>query len=490
MSGTTGAVSFFKPSESAKALAFSCIALILNGCASPKTVSLPCEQCGGSGAVWTAPSPFSGDMPWRVECDKCNGTRMMRVPLRSPEAYRYMSAAGVPLGRGGQPEGPGAMTAIIKAPKGDVWPLIAGEIEQDQAKQDAQVFLYKGLAFANAGDWDRAILEYDEAIKLDPSLAEAYNHRGGAYFSKGDYARAIAEYTKAVRLNPKFSAAYNNLGNAHSAMRDYKRAEADYTRAIETSPNYVSALNNRGVARYRLKKDIKALKDFDRAIKLDPGYVQAYINRGSLHYARNNRFAAIDDFTKAIELDPANAEAFRRRGTSYHERYQNFNIFGRWINGELDHIGYLKGNVDIQTALDIEDYPGMEHFNIGYDLCRWKKNYAAAIEELSLAIDQIHLDPCEWQAKGMVASGMTDRAMLVFSEYYYWRGLAHYRRKEYQSSIEDLTRAIALNPNEGAYYLVREKAYRKTKDNQRAHADWQKQIELYRDEEMTASCRD
>ena len=42
--------------------------------------------------------------------------------------------------------------------------------------------------------------------------ANAYNNRGVAYGAKGDRDRAIADYNEAIRLDPKFAMAYNNRG--------------------------------------------------------------------------------------------------------------------------------------------------------------------------------------------------------------------------------------------------------------------------------------
>jgi tetratricopeptide (TPR) repeat protein len=52
----------------------------------------------------------------------------------------------------------------------------------------------RGNAHLNKGEYDLAIACYSEAIKLDPTLANAYHMRGNAYFHKSNYDRAIANY--------------------------------------------------------------------------------------------------------------------------------------------------------------------------------------------------------------------------------------------------------------------------------------------------------
>ena len=95
----------------------------------------------------------------------------------------------------------------------------------------------RGYAWADKGDPDRAIADYDAAIRLDPKYALAYNHRGEAYIDKGDYARAIADLDEAIRLDPKYAHAYTNRGVVWGRKGDFGRAIADYTEAIRLDPD-------------------------------------------------------------------------------------------------------------------------------------------------------------------------------------------------------------------------------------------------------------
>jgi tetratricopeptide (TPR) repeat protein len=50
------------------------------------------------------------------------------------------------------------------------------------------------------------------------NLAVAFNNRGNAYSDKGDLERAIQDYDQAIRLNPQYATAFNNRG-MHTARR-------------------------------------------------------------------------------------------------------------------------------------------------------------------------------------------------------------------------------------------------------------------------------
>ena len=64
-------------------------------------------------------------------------------------------------------------------------------------------------------------------------LATIFLSRGNAYDDKDDYDRAIADYNEAIRLDPKNSAAFFNRGLTSAKKKDYDGAIANYSAAIQ-----------------------------------------------------------------------------------------------------------------------------------------------------------------------------------------------------------------------------------------------------------------
>lgn len=83
---------------------------------------------------------------------------------------------------------------------------------------DAKTLLARGDDFNVKGDLDRAIADYDAALKVDPAYAEALNSRGMAWRAKGDRRRALTDFDAALRLKPDYEAARANRKSLFSEI--------------------------------------------------------------------------------------------------------------------------------------------------------------------------------------------------------------------------------------------------------------------------------
>jgi tetratricopeptide (TPR) repeat protein len=97
------------------------------------------------------------------------------------------------------------------------------------------IYTNRGLAYDSKGQYDLAIQDYDQAVKLAPWFADGFKSRGDAYQDKGEYQRAIADYDSAIEDNPKFAQAFQNRAIAKRHLGDNGGADADDAKAKQLS---------------------------------------------------------------------------------------------------------------------------------------------------------------------------------------------------------------------------------------------------------------
>ena len=74
----------------------------------------------------------------------------------------------------------------------------------------------QGVAYYEQGELDKALVEYKEAIKLDPDNPDAHRNLGTVYMEQGKWEEAAAAYEQAIELAPDFGEAYGDIAGAYS----------------------------------------------------------------------------------------------------------------------------------------------------------------------------------------------------------------------------------------------------------------------------------
>jgi tetratricopeptide (TPR) repeat protein len=169
-------------------------------------------------------------------------------------------------------------------------------------------YLNRGVAYSEKKEYDKAIADYTEIIRRDPNDVEAYFRRGTAYYDKGDYDRAIADYTKTISLSPNETAAYYMRGNSYYAKDDYDRVISDYNEAIRLNPNFAETYYRVGNTYYKKGNYDKAIANYDKALQLKPDHAGAKNNRSAAYGAKSGPAKAIVDFNTAVQIEPEKSE--------------------------------------------------------------------------------------------------------------------------------------------------------------------------------------
>ena len=143
----------------------------------------------------------------------------------------------------------------------------------------------------NSGRWSGA------------GLSWAYKNLAKGYYDKGDYNRAIAEVTEAIRLDPKLSNPYTDRGQYYYSLKKYDEAIANFDQAILLNSGDIAwAYGDRGNAYYAKGEDQKAIDNYDHAIAIDPNYAAAYTARGLLYEKAGAIDRALADYTASLKV--------------------------------------------------------------------------------------------------------------------------------------------------------------------------------------------
>lgn len=132
------------------------------------------------------------------------------------------------------------------------------------------VFLWRGRAYAMAGDIDHGLADVDQAIRLDPKDMFALGARGDLHLVQKDYQQAVADYNAAIALEPGSALPVVGRGIAYFATGNLDRAIADFDQANQMQPTLPDALYWRGLAKLRKGDKPEGEADIAAAKKLNP----------------------------------------------------------------------------------------------------------------------------------------------------------------------------------------------------------------------------
>jgi tetratricopeptide (TPR) repeat protein len=307
----------------------------------------------------------------------------------------------------------------------------------------AGTYLDRGIMFAVRKEFELAIEDFTDAIRLNPDLSNAYSLRGRAYLANGAltyhvedgfsdinylitgwkisaeqihfFDQAIADYTQAIKLDPNNARIYYERSSTYHAKEDYDKAIADSTQAIRINPNFGDAYNLRGMA-YEKKNDYdKAIADYTQALKLKPKANTWYSNRGNAYSAKGDHERAIADYNQAISLASVeDAILYYNRGLTYSDKGD----YDRAIKDLTKAIELSKDKNGNSYFMDAYLNRGAAYLNMGDD----KKAIADFTRVIEIKPD--HIDA------------------------YINRGFCHSSLGDFDKAISDYESALRLDPND------------------------------------------
>ena len=260
---------------------------------------------------------------------------------------------------------------------------------------------------------------------------EAFFHRAYEKDENGDYEGAIEDYTESIKLKP-LAITYNNRGLAKNSIDDYAGAIIDFRRASEIDPTYRIGLYNLGRNLYLTEDYWGAISEFEKLYKLNVvNQTYDYYDLYALYYSvisfsnkniYDRSLIGIDlifngdyDLEYLIE-DPEYIDDFYTTAGVVYEDVDSLDIALNYYNKSVE--------INPKNAYNVE--------KVG-DIFLKKEEYDTAIEYYNRALE-LDIDK---------------------SSVYQYRAYAYEGQNDIFSAIFDMNEAIKLDPEYGFYYYER-----------------------------------
>ncbi len=172
----------------------------------------------------------------------------------------------------------------------------------------------KGVLASKRGDSKEALVAFKEAVRLDPSLTEAFFGLGNAYNATGARSRAVEAYQKVTALDSRHFGALNNLAWIYAQEEgNLNEALVLATKALELQPENGRILDTLGYILYRQGKLDQAEARLKEALRVLPHEASILYHLGLVAHAQGRNDEAITAIQRALLSNPDFDEAHEAR---------------------------------------------------------------------------------------------------------------------------------------------------------------------------------
>lgn len=203
----------------------------------------------------------------------------------------FITACGGSVATSNQNVNANANIAVVSAPTPEPTPELPAEVP---TFDNAQAALDMGKQYFAVNRDANAVNAFEQAIKLEPTLAEAHLQLGLAYdaltveampddakkyqeTAEKSYKEAIKLYQKVTAKNSKDAAAFLNLGRAFEKINEDQKAEKALRQAVKLQPEDTEYRYEFGAILFKLAQYTESVRELKKAIELDPQNTRAEV---------------------------------------------------------------------------------------------------------------------------------------------------------------------------------------------------------------------
>jgi tetratricopeptide (TPR) repeat protein len=169
-------------------------------------------------------------------------------------------------------------------------------------KYNPKIYFFKGVNYLEMKDTPNAVSSFQAAVNVSPEYFDAHMNLGILYAAKKDK-KAILYYQNALKIKNNSIEALYAFGKFYQDIDSFDNAIAEYNLILNQIPDHKSTNYNLGYISF-LKGDFnRAIQYFSTAISKQPDYTDAFYGRGLCYMKAGKSELAEKDFNKVLQLD-------------------------------------------------------------------------------------------------------------------------------------------------------------------------------------------
>lgn len=200
--------------------------------------------------------------------------------------------------------------------------MVTAEVDESQivqaAETDVDGYIIKPFVAKTLEDKVASILER----RSNPSQLEIHMKLGNVYKDSGMPNKALEEFQKALKLSPKSARVLHSLGQVYESTGSVEEAEKHYNDAVQRNPQYIRVHQALGELYVKTGDKDKALKSIEKAAQISPHNSDRQVILGKLYLEKGNSDKAKEAFKSAVDTNPKDAELMSDIGDIYLEHDQ------------------------------------------------------------------------------------------------------------------------------------------------------------------------
>jgi clan AA aspartic protease (TIGR02281 family) len=377
----------------------------------------------------------------------------------------------------------------------------------DQEPKNGLYYYFRATCFDYLDEKTSALKDINSAInyfskKEKIEFAEAFEFRGDIYNYFEEYNKAIDDYTEGIRIKPTNLDFYFNRANVYFNLKKYSLSEADYKKILSIDESSVRAYA--GLSRTSLENDkiVDAEAYANKAIKMNPDYSGGYVYRGNVYLKKKEYESAIDDYITYYIL--SDFDEYGKNSILY-IAHHNYTYTITKLSSKINSVKYPQYLIGLRAEINeaignyseaIKDYNTLLETAEEEDKIRlhflkakcflWMDLPTPMLNELNKALEYDSTAAVLLGYKGIAYNLLKENKMAEncydmaikkdgeISWFYSYRAQNKIDQGKYEPALADFNMAIAIDKSNILTYYNRALLYKDyLKQNEKANKDFQ-----------------